>query len=126
MTCSFLVRTPPVDHALSLVTCGDACTDGAVIDAEKSEKFLAKIPLETAAANRVADGRWRGMNRNSAAKPGGSWHSSSRYGDRLRRARWRHPNRISRAADTQPAPGLVARISSETLPQLEPFLPALA
>jgi hypothetical protein len=59
-----------MDHALSLVTCGDACTDGAGIDAEKSEKFLTKSALETAAANRAADGRWRGMNRNSAAKPG--------------------------------------------------------
>jgi len=70
MTCSFLVRAPPVDHALSLVTCGDACTDGDGIDAEKSGKFLTKIALETAAPNRAADGRWRGMNRNSAAKPG--------------------------------------------------------
>jgi len=65
MTCSFLVQASPADLALSLVTRGDAGTDGAGIDAEESVKFFAKIALETAATKRAADGRWRGMNGNS-------------------------------------------------------------
>jgi len=58
-----------MDSGRSLVTRGDACTDGAGIDAQKKEKFFAKIALVTAATKRAASGRSRGMNSNSGLKP---------------------------------------------------------
>jgi hypothetical protein len=65
MKCSFKVRASPVDHALSRVVRGGACTNGARIDAGNNEKFFGKIALETAAANHAARRSARGVNGNS-------------------------------------------------------------